>query len=298
MLLSQCLAIGLVVFGTVPSWAQQEIIELWPNGLPADAIPVPAERAQALKRKNSIERIAYVDTPSLSIWPADSANANGTAVIVCPGGGYNILAWQKEGVELAQWFNQLGVTAAVLKYRVPRRNPEKIHWEPLQDVQRGIRLLRQNANRLKVDPQKIGVLGFSAGGHLTVMSGVAFNQQTYPPVDQADQMNCRPNFICPIYAAYLGDGYQDNRATLGPLVRITPETPPTFLAVTWDDKMRGAQSALLFAKLRENKVPAEIHVYARGGHGYGIRDNGKPVSNWHRHLKNWLDDSGWLKKSD
>jgi acetyl esterase/lipase len=205
------------------------------------------------------------------------------------------LAWPKEGIEVAEWFNTIGVTAFVLKYRVPRRIPDKIHWEPMQDLQRAIRVVRRDARKWKVDPDRLGTLGFSAGGHLTVMSGVQFNTKCYDRVDDADDLSCRPDFICPIYAAYLGEDYDDKKAAeLGSLVTVTEKTPPTFMVVTWDDAMRGAQAGLLFARLREHGVPAELHAYAKGGHGYGMRPSENPVSNWNQHLHAWLETSGFL----
>ena len=282
------------------SEGKKEVIKLWPNGLPAGAVQLSAERVADLKAKEKAHprgHKLYVDTPTLTVYPAPSDTANGCAVVVCPGGGYNVLAWQHEGVELAQFFNEIGVTAFVLKYRVPRRIPDRIHWEPMQDVQRAIRLVRHQAkgdNPMRIDADRIGVLGFSAGGHLTVMAGVQYNTKCYEPVDAADRESARPDFICPIYAAYLADGYKDDRAELGALVNITKNTPPTFMAVTWDDKFRGAQAALLFARLREQGVPAEFHGYSKGGHGYGIRPSENPVSKWADQLADWLKVSGFL----
>lgn len=128
------------------------------------------------------------------------------------------------------------------------------------------------------------------------MSGVQYNTKSYDRVDEADDLSCRPDFICPIYAAYLGDKYNDRVAELGPLITVTKDTPPAFMAVTWDDSMRGAQSALLFARLREQGVPAELHAYAKGGHGYGMRPSDNPVSKWNEHLHAWLKSSGFLNK--
>ena len=283
-----------------PAQEQQEI-KIWPHGLPAGSEQFDETKIADLKAKEKIHprgHKLYVDSPDLTVYPAPKETANGCAVIVCPGGAYNMLAWQHEGVALAEWFNSIGVAAFILKYRVPRRSPDNMHWEPMQDVQRAIRLVRYNAERYNIDPHRIGVLGFSAGGHLTVMSGVQYNTKCYEPIDEADSVSARPDFICPIYAAYLADGYRDNVAELGSLVTVTKETPPTFMAVTWDDKFRGAQSALLFAKLRENNVPAELHAYSKGGHGYGIRDSENPVSTWHHHLEAWLKTSGFLDPAD
>lgn len=275
--------------------AQANEFELWPGDLPAGSVKYSEKEKAELGAKNTSERIAFVDRPSLTAYPAASETANGCAVIICPGGGYNGLAWAKEGTEVAQWFNSIGVTAFVLKYRVPRRIPDRIHWEPMQDIQRAIRMVRSDSVKWNIDPNRIGTLGFSAGGHLTVMSGVQFDTKCYEPVDEADQLSCRPNFICPIYCAYLGEGYDDkNQVNLGSLVTVTKQTPPTFMAVTWDDSLRGAQSALLLAKLREQGVPAELHVFAKGGHGYGLRPSKNPVSNWPTFLKDWLDVNGFL----
>ena len=292
-------AISYVSFLSLPPKqclaAEHPELAIWPNGLPADAKPVAPERIEELKAKLTEERIHWVETPSLTLYPAPKKIANGCGVVICPGGGYNILAWPKEGLEVAEWFNSIGVTAAVLKYRVPRRDPDRPHHEPLQDAQRAIRLMRHNAKDWGVDPERVGILGFSAGGHLTVMSGTHWDKPAYPRVDDADDLSCRPDFMCPIYCAYLGNDYNDRVAELGSLVRLTKETPPTFLAVTWDDSMRGAQSALLFAELRKLNVPAEVHVYSKGGHGYGIRESENPVSTWHYRLGEWLQSRGLLE---
>ncbi len=276
--------------------ADQPEIELWPQGLPAGAVQLDPDTITKLKSELTEERIKYVDAATLTVYEAPKETANGCAVIICPGGGYNILAWPKEGLEVAEWFNSIGVTAFVLKYRVPRRIPDNIHWEPMQDVQRAIRVVRHGAKQWNVDPKRIGTLGFSAGGHLTVMSGVQYNTKCYDRVDEADDLSCRPDFMCPIYCAYLGNEYNDKVAELGDLVTVTKDTPPTFMAVTWDDAMRGAQSALLFARLREHGVPAELHAYTKGGHGYGMRPSNDPVSHWNEHLATWLETTGLLQR--
>lgn len=286
------------VAAAIPQQASDgnQIVNVWPQGLPDDAKPLGQATIDAAKEKTTDERIFYVETPTLTVYEPPAEKKNGTAVVVCPGGGYHMLALQHEGVELAEWFNSIGVTAFVLKYRVPRRDPDRVHWEPMQDVQRSIRIVRSKAEQYKIDPDRIGVLGFSAGGHLTVMAGTQYQTESYPAVDEADQLSCRPNFICPIYAAYLADGYKDDVAELGSLVTVTKETPPAFMAVTWDDTMRGAQAALLFAKLKEFQVPAEIHVWQKGGHGYGIRETGNATDGWQNHLQVWLKLNGWLAK--
>lgn len=283
---SVCVLTLLVV--TSSAFGDQPVIKLWPNGLPPGAKPVDPKRAAELTAAVTEDRIRYVADPTLTVYVAPKKTATGRAVVVCPGGGYNILAWPKEGLELAEWFNSIGVTAVVLKYRVPRRDPVRPHVEPLQDGQRAIRLVRHHAKDWGVDPSKVGILGFSAGGHLTVMTGTHWDKPAYKAADEIDSLSCRPDFMCPIYAAYLGNDYNDKVAEIGKLVRVTEKTPPTFMAVTADDSMRGAQAALLFVKLRQNKVPAELHVYSKGGHGYGIRPSDNPISTWHHRLADWL----------
>lgn len=289
------LSIVFLVVWSTGLIAEPKVVKVFPNGLPADAVKLPEDRIAKLKAANTDERIAYVAEPTLTLYPAPKDVATGCGVVICPGGGYNILAWNKEGIELAQWFNKIGVSAAVLKYRVPRRTPD-IHHEPLQDVQRAIRLFRSMADEMRVDVNRVGVLGFSAGGHLTVMSGTKYDELAYPKSDAIDEISARPNFICPIYCAYLGNNYSDNKSELGDLVKITKETPPAFLAVTFDDVHRGVQSALLVAEYKKAGVPAEAHIYAKGGHGYGIRPTGNPVETWHHRLAEWLESSGWLTK--
>ena len=289
------LSIVFLVVWSTGLIAEPKVVKVFPNGLPADAVKLPEDRIAKLKAANTDERIAYVAEPTLTLYPAPKDVATGCGVVICPGGGYNILAWNKEGIELAQWFNKIGVSAAVLKYRVPRRTPD-IHHEPLQDVQRAIRLFRSMAVEMRVDVNRVGVLGFSAGGHLTVMSGTKYDELAYPKSDAIDEISARPNFICPIYCAYLGNNYSDNKPELGDLVKITKETPPAFLAVTFDDVHRGVQSALLVAEYKKAGVPAEAHIYAKGGHGYGIRPTGNPVETWHHRLAEWLESSGWLTK--
>ena len=293
------LATFLVQVGSPPDARGQEKEEfkLWPDGLPAGSVVMDPEKVKELKAKEAADprgRKLYVDSPTLTVYPAPEADSNGCAVVICPGGSYNALSWQKEGVEMAEWFNSIGVTAFILKYRVPRRIPDKIHWEPMQDVQRAIRLVRKHDTKYRIDSSRVGVLGFSAGGHLAVMSGVQYETKCYEPIDEIDKRTARPDFICPIYVAFLAEGYKDDKAELSSLVAVTKDSPPTFMVTTWDDKFRGAQAALLFSRLREHNVPAELHAYSSGGHGYGIRKSDKPVSTWHKHLEVWMKESGFL----
>jgi acetyl esterase/lipase len=266
--------------------------DLWPETVPGEQADIGEETAVASGSPKPVTRISNVSRPTITLYRAPADTANGCAVVICPGGGYNILAYDLEGTEVAQWFNSLGVTAVLLKYRVPRRDQDQPHRAPLQDAQRAIRLTRLRAEEWGIDPERIGILGFSAGGHLTVMAGTHWDQTGYAAVDAADELSCRPDFMIPIYPAYLGDS--DNPAQLDPLVRVTERTPPAFIAITYDDKDRAIHAALLLIALKQAGVPAELHIYSRGGHGYGLRPSENPVSTWHDRCADWMRVSGLL----
>ena len=270
-------------------------IPLWPEG----AVPDEPDNIEQRKKPTTVDsvgkmRIAYVDRPTLTVYKAPKQKANGTGVIICPGGGYNILAWTHEGVEIAQWLNSIGVTAFILKYRVPRRDTDHPHALPLQDAQRAIRIVRSNAKKWNVDSKRIGLLGFSAGGHLTVMSGSHYEKKTYSRIDERDDFDARPDFLIPIYPAYLGDKVKKDQ--LSDLVVINKKTPPTFIAITHDDGDRAYYSALLYAALKKNNVVGEIHIYSKGGHGYGLRKSNNPVHTWPDRCRDWLKSMGYLDK--
>ena len=273
----------------------RETIKIWPGKAPDEPVGIESRKAKAVMGADGVIRIPYVDTPELIHFPADPKKAAGTCVIVCPGGGYGKLAWNKEGTEIAQWLNTLGVDAVALKYRVPRRDREKPHSWPLQDLQRSIRLVRSKAAQWEIDPQRIGVMGFSAGGHLAVMSASYQDQDSYKPIDAIDKLDVRPNFMVLIYPAYLGNAKKDS-GKLDPLVKVNAKTPPTVSAITHDDADRGLFAALYYAELRRNRVAAELHIYSKGGHGYGLRPSANPVSGWPLRLEDWLRASGWLKR--
>jgi acetyl esterase/lipase len=285
----------LLLSATLYLHAEPELIKVWPNGLPADAKPLSGEKVRSLTAKNVPgNRIYYTEEVTLTRYPVPDDKANGSVVVVCPGGGYNILAWDHEGDEIARWLNSFGVTAAVLTYRVPRRDPDRYWHEPLQDVQRAIRVVRHHAADWGLDPDRLGVLGFSAGGNLTVRAGLQSGLKAYPAKDLIDKLNCKPNFIMPIYCAYLG--HPDDKGRLREDLKVTGDSPPLFAAVTLDDKDRGLHTALLIAEYGEAQVPAEAHIYSKGGHGYGIRPSDKPVSTWHRRAEEWMKFSGWLDR--
>jgi acetyl esterase/lipase len=258
-------------------------IRIWPGAAPDEPAGIEKRKVATTDDGKTI-RISYVDQPTLTLYKAPQPN--GTAVVVCPGGAYNKLAWNKEGTEIAEWLNTLGVTAAVLKYRVPRRDAKQPHPWPLQDARRAMRVARHHAEDWGIDPDKLGVLGFSAGGHLSVMLASHWATDDYQPIDAADQLSARPNFVIPIYPAYLGDPQDKSR--LSPLVKISKDSAPMFIAITHDDSDRSIYAALLYVELKRAKVPAELHIYGKGGHGYGMRPSEHPVSTWTKRCEEWL----------
>lgn len=272
-----------------------KVLPIWPGAVPGENQLSEAflQKVELAEGKNTADRVFGVTTPTLSVYPADAAKACGTSVLVCPGGGYNILAWDHEGLAIAEWLNSIGVHAFVLKYRVPRR-PDDYMTPPLQDAQRAMRLIRSQGTGVSVDPERIGILGFSAGGHLAVAASTESKRQSYSTVDEADKVSARPDFMIPIYAAYLGHPKDDSQ--LNPSLNLTRTTPPMFTAVTQDDKNRGIHAALLFAELTRVKVPAEVHVFTKGGHGYGMRESKNAVSGWPKACEAWMRSQGLLEK--
>ncbi|MCE5224714.1 MAG: alpha/beta hydrolase [Porphyromonadaceae bacterium] len=280
----------IINFMTGTMMAQESPILLFPKGAPGEqtkliekTLPEGGKVAGA-----SVQRLTNVSEPTITIYPASDENATGAAMVVCPGGGYDILAYDLEGDEICQWLNDIGVTAILLKYRVPRRAGLEKHTAPLQDVQRTIGYVRSKADALNIDPQRIGVMGFSAGGHLAAMASTSFDKRTYPAVDAADNVSCRPDFCLLVYPAYL-DG---PNFTLAPEVKVSAQTPPTMLVQAEDDKPYINSSLFYYYALKEAGVPARMHLYSKGGHGYGLRATGDSVNEWTDRAEDWFVEIG------
>jgi acetyl esterase/lipase len=276
-----------------------QIIDLWP-GKPPGEISATGPEADTSKpgvglvAGRELIRLGNVTKPQIHVFPAPKDKANGTCVVVSPGGGFNILAWDLEGTEVAEWLNSIGVSAVVLKYRVPSAKQEPKWLGPQMDGQRAISLVRSHAQEWGIDPARIGVLGFSAGGHLTVRLALEFSKRVYEPVDDADKASCRPDFAVPIYAAY---SFDDKAGKLRDDVVVPKDTPPLFFVHAWDDKIDPRNSLLLAAAAKSAGIPCEVHVYDTGGHGYGLRPVAdKPVTTWPARCAEWMGRNGWLTK--
>jgi acetyl esterase/lipase len=274
------------------------VLPLWPGPVPQDYGTIGPERVRAPAESPTKDAkwITNVTKPTLTVFPSDPARNTGVAVVVCPGGGYWNLAWDLEGEEVAAWLNNAGITAAVLKYRVPRRpgQPERLPAPgPLLDAQRALSLVRHRAGEWGVDPARVGIVGFSAGGHLSLSAATQFERRRYEPIDEIDQQSCRPDFAIAVYPGYLIEqnpaGTETNKAALAPYIQIPKETPPILLVHASDDKVAGAENSLImYLALKQANIPGELHLYSQGGHGFGVRPSALPCSQWPARALEWL----------
>ncbi len=276
-----------------------EPIALWPGVAPGDKGDVgPEHDTTAIKadgkREDDIIRLGNVSSPTITIYHPAKDKDTGSAVVVCPGGGYSILAMNLEGTEVCQWLNSIGVTGVLLKYRVPIRAGLERYAPPLQDAQRALGLVRHRAKEWGIDPHRTGILGFSAGGHLSATASTNYNQRTYTAVDDADKESCRPDFTVLIYPAYLTGN--EGSMQLAPEIKVTADIPPAFIAMTEDDPVHVENAFAYALALKQSKVSVELHVYASGGHGYGLRPSNNEVSHWPDRLTTWMAGHRLLKK--
>ena len=276
-----------------------KVIELWPGGAPGEKGDIGEERdttkpTDQLISGKPVIRLGNVSKPTMSIYRPPAGKDTGAAVLVFPGGGYHILAMDLEGTEVCDWLNSIGVTGVLLKYRVPKREGLEKHAAPLQDAQRALGLVREHAKEWGIDPQRIGVLGFSAGGHLSAALSKNGDERTYPAMDAADKVSCRPDFQILIYPGGLTK--KDEGDKVAPEVAVTTNPPPSFMAMAADDPVR-VENALSYAlALRNAKVPVELHVYPAGGHGYGLRPSKHFVTTWPQRAVDWMHSRGSLQK--
>jgi acetyl esterase/lipase len=289
----------LMLMTTVVSVAYQPTapLQLWPGKPPGETASIGEERdatkpTDAKIAGQPIIRLTNVSQPTLTLYPAPKEKRTGATVIVCPGGAYQILAMNHEGTEVCEWLNSIGVTAVLLKYRVPARPNQPRHLAALQDAQRAVSLVRGKAKEWDIDAERIGILGFSAGGHLTAMTATSFGKRSYEALDDVDKVSCRPDFAILIYPAYL---VNEEKTGLHKDVQVTKETPPMFLVHAADDRLVASNSAVLYMALERVGVPAELHIYTSGGHGFGIRPTDNPSTTWPKRCEEWLSRRGITK---
>ncbi len=277
------------------------VLDVWPGKPPGETRSYPPEADTTkpdgpLVAGRRVIRLGNVSTPQLAVYRPEPARDTGAAVVVCPGGGFNILAYDLEGTEVAAWLNSVGITAIVLKYRVPARDPQQRWLAPVQDAQRSVSLVRARAGEWGVDPKRIGIAGFSAGGATAAFTALFRDQRQYPTGDAIDAVSCRPDFALLIYTAYF---VERGQSTLNPKlpVTFTADAPPMFFVHAFDDGIPVQNALLAAAELKKVNVPVEVHVYDTGGHGYGLRPVPTlPVTSWPQRAEEWMQRRGLLRR--
>jgi acetyl esterase/lipase len=284
------------------------IVEVWPGQVPDEAGAVKNIGAEKFRMSPRLDRkqvevteptrmITNVTKPTITIYRPVPDKDTGTAMLICPGGGYWNLYWQLEGEEVATWLRSLGVTGIILKYRVPRRADEpkgEPARRPLQDAQRAVSLVRSKAKEWGINPNRIGMVGFSAGGHLAIATATNFEKRSYEPSDDIDKISCRPDFAVLVYSGYLKAKDKDE---LAPGLQVPKGTPPVFLAHGGADIISDPEhSVVMYWALRQAGVAAELHIYAGAAHDFGVRPSDRPCSTWTRSCADWLREQGLLKQ--
>src|SRR5215831_8515131 len=290
--------LGGSLFAQKPAWEPAPghvTLPLWPH---PQAL---AEReADATTTKDTLVagrpliRLTNVSNPTITLYEP-KGKTSGAGVVVFPGGAYRILAIDLEGTEVCEWLNSIGVTCVLLKYRVPNTGPYPKSPAALEDAQRAVGLVRAHAAEWHIDPHRLGVLGFSAGAHLAAALSTHFDRRLYDPVDAADQLSCRPDFAVIVYPGYLALSEQNFAPNLE--IHVTDKTPTTFILQTEDDPVHVENSTVYFLALKNAGVPVEMHLYAQGGHGYGLRRTELAVTRWPQSVKTWLHTTHVLPPS-
>jgi acetyl esterase/lipase len=282
-----CLFVPLLFALAIPSYAQQTL-PLWPNGNPEPSKITGPERDPTTDKDRIVSgkvsiRITDVSHPTLTVYPAPAANNTGAAALVFPGGSYIRLSWNLEGTEVCDWLNSLGMTCVLVKYRVPEDGHYPENVEDLEDAQQAMRLTRAHAAEWHIDPNRIGAIGFSAGAHLAAVLS------THPDFQgkniQPSTIDARPNFQMIIYPGWLSG----SDGKVNPSLQPTPQLPPTFLLQAENDYTAHVENSLIyFQALKDAKIPAELHLYTQGGHGFGLRPTDLPISHWPTEAETWL----------
>ena len=298
-LASALFALTLAAAAQTPSstWtppAGHPTLLLWPSGAPGPGLSTGPEHAVPGKdvAGRPVLRITDISVPALTLFAAPGAADPAPAIVVFPGGSYQHLAIDLEGTEVCDWLNAIQVDCVLLKYRVPNSGPYPKSSAALQDAQRALGLVRQHAAAWHIDPDRLGVLGFSAGGHLAAALSTHNASRLYPVIDAADSLSCRPDFAIIIYPGWLAlseKNYEPN-----PDLPVTAAVPPTYLVQAEDDPVHVENAIAWFMALKRAGVPAELHLYSRGGHGYGLRPTNLPITHWPNLATIWLHTIGIL----
>lgn len=272
---------------------------LWPHGAPGNPpSPGPEKRVESahdsLIGGKTVFRLTNVSEPTITVFEPPAGRRSGAAVLVFPGGSYRVLDIDKEGTEICGWLNSIGITGVLLKYRVPNSGPYPTSSAAFEDGQRAIGLVRQHAGEWGIDPQRVGVLGFSAGAHLAAVLSNLCEKRIYPTVDAADEISCKPNFAMILYPGWLQA--PNHPLVPNPSIPIDPAGPPAFIVQAENDNVAHVESSITyFEALKNAGIPAELHLYAEGGHGFALRPIGKPITVWPHLAETWFHTIGVLQ---
>lgn len=291
--------------GFVAQAAAPKVVDVWPERAPDDDTAIAAEyvRMSPESTRDKVEvtqptrMITNVSKPTLTIYRPAPESDSGTSMLICPGGGYWDLFWELEGEEVAAWLANRGITGIILKYRVPRRpddTPGEPARRPLQDAQRAVSLVRSRAVEWGLHPNRIGIIGFSAGGHLAIATAAHFQNRTYSAIDEIDKIDCRPDFAVSVYPGYLK---AKDASELAPGLGIGNQTPPVFLVHGTDDIVSSPEHSIVaYLALKKVGVSAELHLYASTTHDFGVRSTDRPYADWTSACERWLIDQKLLQR--
>lgn len=286
------LALGLILLTSAVVRAVEPLtLKLWPEGPPGVMAPQSEATKKLIASYGGVTptRVSDVSDPTITIYRPEKPN--GASVIVAPGGGYMFLSWAHEGTQVCEWLDSLGVTAVLLKYRTPTRDEKEMFTMPVQDAQRAMGIVRHHAAEWKLDPRRVGLLGFSAGGNLAGHTAWDRGERTYPQEPNLDDPH-GPDFIVFVY----GGGFLDqmDKTKFRPDFSVPADAPPAFFLVAHDDKTNPVEAAMLFLEYKKLAISAELHICTKGGHGFGMRRDKNPVNDWPQRCAEWMRASGYL----
>lgn len=284
LVIASCLLTGLPATAAEPTLT----LNVWPDKAPGETGRLAPEKTEFYTTPLPKKQVTNVSQPTLEVFRPAKEKDNGAAIVICPGGGFNVLMMDYEGEDCAVWLNTLGVTGIVLKYRVPARPNQPSYLAAWQDTQRALRLVRSKAAEWGLDARRIGVLGFSAGAVASTFASTNFDQRSYDAIDAVDQISSRPDFAVTVYPGSL-----TQNGKLIPELHVSKDTPPTFITIANNDATEN--SVLLYLALKRTGVPAEMHIYADGVHGFGMRPSPEPHATWIARLADWMNARGFLK---
>ncbi len=285
-----CLCVLSLVASTATA-AEPLTLKLWPDGTPTAMVPKSEATIKLIQSYGGVNanRISDVSDPTITIYRPEKPN--GTSVIVAPGGGFMFLSYAHEGTQVCEWLNSLGITAVLLKYRTPTRDEKEMFELPVQDAQRALGLVRQHATEWQLDPKRVGLLGFSAGANLAGHAAWDRGDRTYPQTPGVDDPR-GPDFLIFIYGGGFLD--KDDKSKFRPGFSVPADAPPVFFLVAHDDKANPIEAALLYLEYKKRDLSAELHICAKGGHGFGMRKDGKPINDWPQRCAEWMKSLGYL----